>query len=80
MPYDFRPYVHQTQPANGRPGKGVFIDGVKLYIYPDHGYIDVAAIPEQGLQLLSQPFADPYQGMEIISGIWRMMWKQAKKL
>jgi hypothetical protein len=79
MPYDFRPYVRQTEPI-GRPGKGVYLDGVKLYMYPDHGYIDIAAIPQRSLPLLSQPFADSFQGMQILAGIWRMMWKEAKKI
>lgn len=80
MPTDFRPYVQQTHPSGGHPGKGVFIEGVKLYVYPAFGYIDVAAIPELGLAYKSQPFGDYFQGMERFAGIWRMMWKEAKKL
>jgi hypothetical protein len=81
MPYDFRPYIRATKPAGGRPGKGVFIKLDDLYIFPDgHGNICAARDDERGLPGLNQPFADAYQGIEIISGILRAMTKQAKAL
>jgi hypothetical protein len=81
MPYDFRPYIRATKPAGGGPGKGVFIKLDDLYIFPDgHGNICAARDDELGLPGLNQPFADAYQGIEIISGILRAMAKKAKAL
>jgi hypothetical protein len=81
MPYDFRPYIRQTKPAGGRPGRGVFIKMDDIYMFPDgHGNICAAAIQELGLPGINQPFADAYQGIQIQAGIWRMMWKQVKEL
>jgi len=79
MPYDFRPYVRATQPAGGKPGRGVFLV-TQTYMYPDHGNIICPSVPERGLGELNQPFADAYQGMEIWTRVMRMMWKQARAL
>ena len=79
MPYDFTPYIQSTRPAGGQPGKGVYIKMDDFYLYPDgHGNICAAATDE--LPGLNQPFADPYQGIEIMAGIWRAMRKEMKLL
>jgi len=69
-----------TKQANGEPGHGYVIKMDKFYMYSDHGNITTAPIPELNLPGLNQPFADAYQGMEIMAGVWRLMWKKAKDL
>jgi hypothetical protein len=80
MAHDFRPYFRATQPADGSPGRGIYIES-KDILYPDgHSNILVAKIEERGLPGFNQPFADPFQRMEIMAEVWRLMWKQAKNL
>ena len=80
MAHDFRPYFRVTQPADGSPGRGIYIETKDVW-YPDgHSNIILRKDDDHGLPGLNQPYANPLQRMELMSRVYELMWKRAKAL
>jgi len=79
MAYDLRPYIQSARPTNGQPGNGVDIKIGDFYLFPKVTATSAPAALD-GLPVLNQPFADPYQAMEIMVGIWRSIRKEIRRL